>query len=398
MILTGKPSAGALALMLGAPAASADAPTYQVEVVEAYATTTTVRGAGEAGYIVGDQITAGQVRAFVATLEDGLILLPLPAGYLSSTALDVNVRGVVVGAVSDSGFPFDTGEPAVWTPDPEGGYSVDIPQQFDTVISPIGPLAVNGGMAVAINNGGTIVGWSRYQGFQGGPTTRFSLAASPVNLAELGFTATVRDLNNSNVAVGGGLRFDLDTNARTALGLPDLIQPGNVGFTDVIAYSVNEAGETVVAANLASVPTENYLTYVHNDAEGYRPLNPAQFPSRFVGFYDNNNRGDVSASGGVYFADEDALFPGYAALLDPADSAWTPALGFIDDQRHVYTTATNSSTGQNAIVVLTPIEPSPCDKDGNGDFDIRDVVLEFQMNGFASAIQLFAACRAPQSE
>jgi hypothetical protein len=130
----------------------------------------------------------------------------------------------------------------------------------------------------------------------------------------------------------------------------------------------------VVAANLASVPTENWLTYTYNDAAGYERLNPSQLPARFVGFYDNNNRGDVSASGGVYFADENALFTtGYAPLLEAGSTNWTVALGFINDQREVFTTASDPGADVNAIVVLTPINANPADFTGDGVVDAADL-------------------------
>jgi hypothetical protein len=240
----------------------------------------------------------------------------------------------------------------VWTPQPGGGYTVEVLAVPATVFAAGSDRATNGGQAVAINNAGTIVGWSRIQGFQGGPTTLLSTSVDPVDLGSMGFQATVRDINDNDVIVGGGLRMDLGTGEITELGLPDPV--GTVGFTDVIAFAVNDQDEAVVAANLASVVTENYLTYLHNDTDAYIRLNPAQLPSRFVGFYDNNDQGDVSASGGILFRSEDTLVNDYESLLEPAFSDWSVDLGFIDDQRRVYTTAFDPSTDTNAVVLLTP--------------------------------------------
>jgi hypothetical protein len=172
----------------------------------------------------------------------------------------------------------------------------------------------------------------------------------------MGFQATVRDINDNDVIVGGGLRMDLGSGTITELGLPDPV--GTVGFTDVIAFAVNDQDEAVVAANLASVVTENYLTYLHDDDDGYTRLNPAQLPSRFVGFYDNNDQGDVSASGGILFRSEGTLVNDYDSLLEPGASDWSVDLGFIDDQRRVYTTGFDSASGTNAVVLLTPINIS----------------------------------------
>jgi len=360
-------------------------PTYSVEVAATYTTTTTLRGASEAGHMVGDTVSVGLSLPFVATVADGLTLLPLPAGYVSGTALGVNASGVVVGAVTQVGTWDTSGEPVIWTPDGAGGYVVTIPQQFATVPGPLGTMSVDGGMAVAINEAGTVVGWSRFQGFQGGPTTLFSPTSAPVNLQPLGFDATVRAINNNGVISGGELVFDLNTNSVIAdIGVPQPLQPGNVSFTQAIAYAINDSNEAVVAADLASVPTENWLTYVHNVSDGYIRLNPSQLPARFVGFYDNNNLGDVSASGGVLFRAEDVLVQGYTGLLDPIDSDWTPALGFICNDRRVYTTAVNASTGENALVVLVP-DPAPCSGDLNGDGVIDTADLGLLIGGFGGS-------------
>jgi len=204
-------------LVVAASLALGDVPTYRVDVVATYSVTTTLRGASDAGHLVGDQVVGGASTPFVATLADGLLHLPLPAGYDSGVALGVNDAGVVVGAVDDSGFPFDLGEPAIWTPDGSGGYTVIIPQQFTMVDSPLGPLGVNGGMCVDINNNGIIAGWSRFQGFQGGPTTLFSTTGAPVNLQELGFEATVQAINDTGVLCGGQLIFDIATNTSSSI-------------------------------------------------------------------------------------------------------------------------------------------------------------------------------------
>jgi len=335
---------------------AAEVPEYELTVVAEFTTATTLRAASNAGHMVGDQVVDGQSRAFLATMAEGLQLLPLPAGFNASAALDVNSQGVVVGTVSDQGLVFDLGEPAVWVPDAAGDYQALVPQQFATLPSPLGTLAVTGGQIVAINESGLLLGWSRLQGFQGGPTTLFSLTDAPLNLGELGFAATVTDINNNNVIVGGQLRMDLDTTTVLDLGVPDPLQPGNVSFSNAIAFAINDNEEAVVAANLASVPTENWLTYLHNDVAGYQRLNSQQLPALNVGFYDNNNLGDVAASGGILFAAEQVLVQDFDALLEPEFANWDTRLGFIADDRRVYTTAEDFDVlDRNALVVLTPL-------------------------------------------
>jgi len=358
-----------LTALAAAATVSAEIPTYRLDVVATHEVTTSLRGASGAGHLVGDQVVLGVSQPFVATLSGGLQLLPLPAGYVSGLALDVNDAGIVVGTVADSGFPWDLGEPAIWTPDGQGDYAVELLAYPPTVLVAGQPRPTDGGQAVAINDVGQIVGFARLQGFIGGPAMLFSQTDDPVDLGELGFQATVRDLNDHGVIVGGSLRMDLATGAVTDLGLPE--PADGIPFTDVIAFAVNDAGEVVAAADLASTVYENYLTYLHNDTEGWIRLNPAQLPSRFVGFYDNNDGGDVSASGGVLFRAEGALVPGYAGLLEASFASWEPALGFLDDARRVATTATAGEL--NALVLLTPLTAGDANLDDL--VDVADLLL-----------------------
>ncbi|MGP1345769.1 MAG: hypothetical protein ACTS3F_03765 [Phycisphaerales bacterium] len=369
--------------MLAVASTMGQVPVYTVEPIANYSVTTTLTNAGPAGNVCGWQVIAGQVRGFVASVDQPLSLLPLPPGYISSTALDVNSDGVVVGAVAQNNFPYDLGEPAIWTPDGNGGYSITIPEQFETLPSPLGELSINGGMAVGINDDGTIVGWSRYQGFQGGPATQFQVSGPPTNLNALGFQATPTDLSETGLICGGGLRMDLNTGEITSLGVP--APAGGVSFTVVFAYSVNDGGQVVAAARRATSTNDRWLTYVYEDGTGWFPLNPNQIPSPFVGsVYDNNNLNDVSAAGGVLFREEDILVPGYNGLIDPALSTWTAAIGFINDDRAVYTTATNSATGQSAIVRLAPITTG-CDEDLNADGVVDSDDLAVLLGAFGNS-------------
>ncbi len=346
-----------LALAAGLPA-SAEVPEYTVLPIAELTGGALLTGASDSGHLVGWTTNlSGLVRGFVATAEDGLVLLPLPAGYNSSTALDVNNNGVVVGAIDDSGFPYDGGVPAIWTPDGAGGYECTIPQQFATMPSPLGTLSINGGMAVAINDAGVVIGWSRYFGFQGGPATQFSLTGGPADLRDLGFDGTPRDISETGIIVGERLKLDLGTGSVTDIGLPPPV--GTVGFSQVIGYRVNDSGEVVAAAGRATSGNDRYLTYLHNDSDGWFPLNAAQLPTRFVGFYDNNNRGNVSATGSVLFRDENVLVNGYDGLLEPGSVQWDTNLGFISNDRSVSTTATNTVDGSTWLVRLIP-QPQGC--------------------------------------
>tara|TARA_R110002072_G_scaffold203626_2_gene361657 strand:+ start:6141 stop:7373 length:1233 start_codon:yes stop_codon:yes gene_type:complete len=361
-------------------AVHAEVPTYSVDVVTTFTQSTTIRGASDTGLIVGDQIVNGVSRAFVASQGDGLTLLPHPNGATSSIAMDVNNNGVIVGAVHGGGFVVDGGEPAIWVPDGVGGYTPYVPEQFVSQPSPLGVLPINGGMATAVNDAGVVVGWSRYQGFQGGPTTLFSIDQPPVNLGELGFQATVEDINNNNIAVGGNYIFDLNTNTATHIGIPDPV--GTVGFTHVLGYAINDSEQVVAAAHIATATHNQWVTYLFDGI--WSPLYPNQIGSRFVGnIYDNNNQGDVSAWGGVYFGDEDQWFGSYDSLIDPADQNWDTAIGYIGNDRRVYTTAYDSGADTYAVVVLVP-DTGACAADLTVDGELNFLDISAFLSSFSS--------------
>ena len=372
-------AAAGLGLTLGA-GALADVPSWELRVLAEFDRTTTLTRASDAGHGVGWQSVLGLIQPFVVTESQGLVHLPLPDGYLTGLASGVNNDGVVVGAMSMSTLPFDVGQPAIWLPDGMGGYQdgivLDTP---DFVQGPRGPIASAGGIAVDINDDGAIVGWTRAQGFQGGPATLFSMTAEPLNLGELGFAATPTDLSETGVVVGGRLRMDLATLEITDIGLPAPL--GGVSFEGALIYGVNDAGETVVAADLASTVFENYLCYTHGDAAGFARVDPAELPARFVGFYDINNRGDVvwSAGGGsgILFKDEGQIVRNPASLV-VGGTEWQIGKGFLDNHRRMITTAFQFAPERNAIVMLVPTDLAcEADLDGDGVLTLFDF-LEFQ--------------------
>jgi hypothetical protein len=327
-------------------------PGYSVEVVAVYQETTTIQGASDAGHVVGWQVDTGIVLPYVATLADGLQLLPLPQGFISGIAFDVNSAGWIVGTVSSDGFPNDNGEPALWVPDNQGGYTAIVLERLASAVSAGQIRPISGGQATAINDRGDLLGYSRFQGFSGGPATRFSVTEGPENLAEQGLEATIRDVNELGVVVGDGIRFDLDTQTVTDLGIPP--DEGGQSYIFVIAAAINDSNQVVAAAHRATSLPDRWKTYIHSDSDGWRAHNPAVLPSPFFGPYDNNNQGDVAAAGGIRFAAEDALYGSFNELLRVEDQHWDAAMGFIGDDRRVYTSATNLTTGELAIVQLNP--------------------------------------------
>lgn len=352
--------AAALAVLLAVPLLAvampvqAQVPNYRVDVISYYTQATRLLGASESGHAVGWQVDAGNIQPFIAQVGSGLELLPLPEGFLSGAALDVNSQGWVVGTVSVDGFALDNGEPALWQPSPDGSYTVTVLPRLTSALVGGQPRPISGGQATAINDRGDLLGYSRIQGFSGGPATRFSLVGAPVNLADAGLEATISDVNELGVAVGDGIRFDLDTSSVTDLGIPE--PEDGQSYIFVIASAINDSNQVVAGAHRATSLPERWKTYVHDDAQGWRAHNPDVLPSVFFGPYDNNNLGDVAAAGGVRFAAEDALFGNFQDLLVAEDIHWRPGIGFIGNDRRVITLATDQNSGDQAIVQLTPVD------------------------------------------
>lgn len=354
----------------------ADVPTYSVEPIAYFDFFATVRGISNTGLVVGDQFL-GLNQPFVASMEGGLQTLPLPSGYVRGFAHDVNDRGVIVGSVSDDPTTTDDGEPAVWIPDNNGGYTVSILNQFTQLPDANGtPTAIDGGSAVAINNNDTIVGWSRFAGDASGLSTRFFLDGPPLDLRADGFTARARDLNDNGVVVGGGQRLNLTSGELTELGLPPE-EDDDVDILMVDAVSINNQGLMVVVALRNTTGLDRWSTYLYDDLQGWVRYNPNHQPTFFRDIPSSiNNNGDISAPGGARFAPERILAEDYAQLLADEDSEWNPQFGFIDDDRRIFAVAFDTSTAESAIVMLVPdglIPPCPADLTGDGVLNFFDV-------------------------
>lgn len=172
----------------------------------------------EAGVVVGwVTLPSGESRAAISFDGEPLAtnLLPLPPGFVSSQAYDVNDSGLVVGSVS----PFSTANiqphAAAWFPSP-AGYTVQVPGE------PPGDLH---SAATGVNNLGDIVGSSG--------TTPWAYWVHGVHFGASGpsvlpgFDSAVDVNDHRNVLRSRGELFDLDTQVMQSIPLP----PGNwMGF------------------------------------------------------------------------------------------------------------------------------------------------------------------------
>ena len=348
-------------------------PIYRLDVISTFNTTNFQLGASENGFMVGSQVVNNREQAYIASLANGFEFLPLPTNYLSARANAVNSFGVVVGTATDGISPFDDGDPVAWIPDGFGGYQVQLLRTPATTFAAGQNRPIDGGMATGINDRGDVVGFSRIQGFQGGPSTQFFIdnQIDPIDLTANGltFTQTVHDINENGIIVGGGLKMDLDTGIVTDLGVPD--PAGGVSFTFVESYAINDNDDVLAAAARATSSADVWLTYLHDGAI-WSPVNPNDPPRPFVGFYDINNLGDIAYSEGLYFAQEDLFVSNLNSLLDPAFSDWSVGTGFLANDRSILTVGFNSITGENALIWLR-VTSANGDFDNDGDLDGDDV-------------------------
>lgn len=295
------------------------------------------------GQAVGWTTSVGVVQALLVQPGQAPRLLTPPAGHASAWAQGINDSGVVVGSSTASGFP-EFGQPAVWTPDGQGGYVA--------ALLPL-PAGFTQGVAYDVNNRGDIVGNVLFPGFQGGPTTWFNAPGGPLEIASLGAPGSPKEVNDEGVVVGinGGL-FDLDT--LTATPLPSF----DAGMTGFQGWGLNDAGELAGTVFHGGV---SRTASTWTAAAGWSHLTPAFSLSANVTAFDINNAGVTMFEGPA----PQAWFPGrgvfgLASLLEPAQTGqWSFFLSFggaVNDAGQLATTGTGP--GGTGVVLLSPVDPA----------------------------------------
>ncbi len=298
--------------------------------------------------VVGWTTVGGNVRAYVAGPEHPYELLPLPEGYASSWAKNINDAGVIVGSVGE-GFTPEFGDAVVWTPIEEG-YDVTflgaLPGHDDSV-------------AMAVNNVGDIVGYSIQPGFQGGPTVWFNSPGGILDLSDLGAPSSPQDLNDERVLCGwnGGL-FDLDD--LTAMPLPGEIPPD---WAMPLSWAINEHGEL---AGYSGIPTLIRFATRYTLDGGWEVLGNEVGSSVQAGAYDINRDGSVVLETnipghgwgvGAYFDGEGTV--ALENLLGPDQGAWTFVTNQgdgINDRGQIAAIAVSLEGQPGGLAVLSPVE------------------------------------------
>lgn len=301
-----------------------------------------VAAMNDSGVVVGTGPFGLYQRAYVAGPGKAITSLPLPMGFLSSGARDVNEAGVIVGVMS----PYQTTgfypQPVRWDPNGSGGY---VPTLLATL------PGHNRGTADAINDLGDIVGTSAYQADM--HTVLFTNKGT-LDLPGLAqFPA--QSLNDQRVYVGGGpWRVSLDTLAVQNLGVP-------AGFTSAHGWVINAAGRIAGDATGGAGCPQQLALYA--DGPGWQTFGPCGANTTA---YDLNDHGDVLMTWGdvpwVRFA-SGASFKVEDLIAAPSGH-WTVNAPFnmaLNNAGQMAVYASNG--GLSGIILITPDGGTTCQAD-----------------------------------
>ncbi|MEZ5979977.1 MAG: hypothetical protein R3F34_17435 [Planctomycetota bacterium] len=291
-------------------------------------------------------------RAYVAGPTTPFTLLPMPAGYDRSTANDVDSAGRICGTVAATGSQLSFGKPALWTPQPGGGY------QFQFLPLPAG---LTFGTADAMNEAGDIVGGGHFGNAFLVSGVHYLPNGTATNVGPLGAKRLV-GLNDRRVAVDEQVparEIDLTTQVVTTQSIPPS-PPGQVlPFLGVVVNDIKNNGRVSGWGRLQTfVPEASAYAAVFRPGVGWQLDGPAG-PSNTT--HDVNEGGDAVLSIGSFLRLK--LDGGSTTLLDglvraPLGSGpWMSNTGFgaqIDEQRRVVCVMTDLSTSVASLVLLTP--------------------------------------------
>jgi subtilisin-like proprotein convertase family protein len=372
--------AGCTALVLNATALG-QIPTYAVEYLGQPAS---VSGIGSVAalnangqFVTNYYVGAGQ-RAWVGGPAADFVQLPLPPGYASCTASDIDDAGVIVGTATPSS---GRGAAVIWTPI-VGGYAVQ----------------TRGGLpghlyssAAASNNRGDIVGLSCATGSSNPTPVWFRPDGAVVSLYDLGYPTTlfsVADINEQRVVCGDRYRLHLETAELQDLGLPT-VPPGSTRYTQVLSVALNESDQVAAIGRLAtSSGSWNILRYT--DGVGWQVV--SLWPLTYGGPLDIDNAGNVlmdSSSGSArdLIVYSDAAGGRYlpSSHLEAEALYWSPRHygGRLNQAGQIvgYVLNINNSDQRFGLALLTPIGTDILPGDVNADGHVRlDDLCAFASN------------------
>lgn len=339
---------GALVLTTGGIVALADPPQYTLQFL---GEGIKVEDMNENGLVTGWRLSPSPAQGFVAGPDHPFELLPLPEGYISSLAADINDAGVVVGSVHAAGQQ----QAAAWYPDGQGGYDIDL----------LGSLPGHEDSAAnAINNRGEIVGVSFFPGAASGWSVWFNSPSGVMDILALDAPSQAQDVNDNGLVVGfGGRTFDLDTLQSTAL------PPGQLAGTAVLAANNDDD----LAGYAANSSQNRRFAVRHTQQFGWEQLGGVVGASANWAAWDINDQGDAVIPFAAYF-DEHGLV-NFTDLLAPGQGNWSfcnCAGAAINNNGQIAAMAEDLTTFTTGVVLLTPMILG----DFNGDAQLNGADID----------------------
>jgi len=375
-------------LLLSSTAALAQAPSYRVEFLGHGSSASALN---ESGVVVGwIQLPGGISRAAISHHGEPLSELPLPAGFLSSHAYDVNDSGLVVGSVSPFSVASIQPHAAAWFPTPSG-YVAQV------LGEPAGDLYSS---ATGVNNLGDIIGSAG--------TTPWSYWLHGVHFAPTGpiilpGTDSAVDVNDNRKVLHRNSLLDLNTMQSQTFPLP----PGNwQGFggaalneLDAFAGYIQGYSSTCASFPLRWTPSSGWLfvggcaqttsaTAINDLGDVLTYVNPTAARVRFEGVGDFSIGELIAPSQGTWYVqywgasdinNSRQLLAGVkdvtqslsgAARLTPIDACGEPSIS-------LHCTAKTSSNGCVPAILTSG---SPSEAAGSG-FHVRAAQIETAKSG-----------------
>jgi len=232
------------------PSATAQTPSYRVEYLGAGSSASALN---ELGVAVGSMKLPGDVTcAAISYPGQPFTPLPLPAGYLSSSAYDVNDSGLVVGVVSTSTVPAMSAHAAAWRPTP-GGYVVDVLGE---------PAGYSYSYATGVNDLGDIVGSSGNLPWAYVTAAVHYASTGPVVLP--GLSSEVADVNDNRKVLARNELYDLNNGQIQLIPLPPGIWQGFGGAAmnelDGVCGYIQSNSSTCPSFPMRYRPSDGWLT------------------------------------------------------------------------------------------------------------------------------------------
>lgn len=315
----------------------ADPPLYIPEFIAADAGPNAMN---DSGVVVGD-IILQTTRAWVASSARAPTLLPLPEGFISSRATDINEAGEIVGVASTFSDPYYVrAEAVLWTPDGQGGYAIERLGMLPGDVS---------SWATALNDVGDIVGYSSDGTFR--YPVLFSPTQGVVDLSATGLFDP-QDVNNRRMVVDRSFttrRLDLNTMEVEDLGVPE------GSYVSTSGAAINEANQVAGVAILSTSTNCDRVAARFTDGIGWEVLSGCGSSNSAS---DLNDRGDVVMRLNIapwVLIEGQGTFQIEALILNDIGHWYVINSGpSINNAGQLAVWAHNPTTGQAGTLLLTP--------------------------------------------